>query len=38
VIFSLKRVSEDDDELNGGVGVDGEVEVAARHFVDFIDN
>jgi hypothetical protein len=38
VIFPLERVSEDNDELNGGVGVDGEVEVAAWHFVDFIDN
>jgi hypothetical protein len=38
VIFSLERISKDNDELNGGIGVDGEVEVTAWHFVNFIDN
>jgi hypothetical protein len=38
VVFSLERISEDDDELNGGIGVDGEVKVATWHFVNFIDD
>jgi hypothetical protein len=38
VIFSLERISKDNDELNGGIGMDGEVEVAAWHFVDFVDD
>lgn len=38
VIFSLEGVPKDDDELNSGVSMDGEVEVAAWHFVYFVDD
>jgi hypothetical protein len=38
VIFALKRVTEDDDELKGGVGGNGKVEVASGHFVNFVDD
>jgi len=38
VVLALERVAEGDDEFDGGVRVDGEVKVAARHFVAFIDD
>jgi len=36
VILALDGVAEENHELDRGVGVDGEVKVAARHLVDFI--
>jgi hypothetical protein len=38
VVFALERVTEDDDELKGGVGGDGKVEVSSWHFVNFVDD
>lgn len=38
VVFTLERVTENDDELKGGVGGDGKVEVASWHFVNFVDD
>lgn len=38
VVFALERVTEDDDELKGGVGSDGKVEVSSWHFVNFVDD
>jgi len=38
VIFSLEWVPKDDDKLDGGVSMDGEVEIAAWHFVYFVDD
>lgn len=38
MVLALKRISKDDDELCGGIGVDSQVEIASGHFVDFINN
>jgi hypothetical protein len=38
VVLALKRVTKNDDELKGGVGGDGKVEVASWHFVNFVDD
>lgn len=38
MVFALERVSEDDDEFHGWVGVDGQIEVASGHLVNFIND
>jgi len=38
VILALDGVAKENHELNRGVGVNGEVEVATRHLVNLVNN
>lgn len=38
MIFSLEWVAEHNDEIYGWISGDGQVQIAPRHLVDFVDN